>query len=100
MKEWLIALIGVSPFICALLWKGLSIIASLPRRVARLEAMNTKVLESIAVQTTGLVAIAEAVAGKQCNGNVDDALTAMRADNVKMYAFLSTPPTASAEKVG
>lgn len=68
---------------------SLRVRASLPRRVERLEAIAARQLETLDVQTDGIIAIAEAVSGKQCNGNVDSALISMRADKDKTRAFMA-----------
>jgi hypothetical protein len=70
--------------------------SSLPRRVKRLEAVSALSVETLDVQTEGLIAIAEAVSGEKCNGNVKDALASMRENKKKTRSFLAENVTGGA----
>lgn len=65
--------------------------SSLPRRVARLETAQPVILRSQLALLDGSIAIAEAVSGKKCNGNVDSALDAMRKRREDTDVYLTEP---------
>lgn len=62
---------------------------SVPRRVQRLEEISMVTLDSLHAIREGTVAIAEAVSGKRCNGNVDNALEIMTKNRDDTVRFLN-----------
>jgi hypothetical protein len=64
--------------------------SSLPRRVTRLEAAGALSLEVLDALTDGTIASLEAVSGKRCNGNVDEALDILRDSKKSTRKFLAS----------
>lgn len=72
--------------------------SSLPRRVTRLEEAGALSLEVLDALTDGTIASLEAVSGKRCNGNVDDALIVLRDSKKSTRKFLAAHSMGQAPK--
>jgi hypothetical protein len=91
MNEITAAIIGAAiPVVIAAIYRLITIGSSLPRRVARLEDGLVMLIEVNEGQTDGIIASLIAQREGRCNGEITEALDALKASKAKSRAFLAS----------